>query len=93
MTTDIVDRLRWWGDQSSLYPVRADVREVAAEIERLRRQVAALNAQAITPHREAVAAERAAILDLVKDAYEYGSCRGHISLRSLMAAIKARGEK
>jgi hypothetical protein len=105
--TDIVERLRWWGDQTSLYPVGADVREAADEIERLRADNTKILLGVADAHgasmseqpahktakiAQAVAAERAAILEMI-EAYADEQLVERGAAEYIAAAIRARGEQ
>jgi hypothetical protein len=89
--TVIVERLRKRADLNSLRSVDGKIEaEAADEIERLRLVRAVVESTIVD---KAVAAERAATIELLEHAYHNGTCRGHFALRELIAAIKARSEE
>jgi hypothetical protein len=96
--TDIVERLRKYlkanasvsGNVELWSPVKDDdIREAADEIEHLRAELA--NLRKFGPVNQAVAAERAAILDLI-ETFEYRPSRSTTGavLDDIVSAIKAR---
>ena len=102
--TDIVERLRSIAAKMDAYlPLERQqgaipyvwAREAADEIDRLRKAVARADSElsaAIATARDAVAAERAAILDLM-ETIEYRPSRSTTGavLEDIVSAIKARG--